>query len=108
MLYRIVAGVFAGLFALGAFVQFNDPDPAVWIVIYGCTAAVAAAAAAGQRAARFPAAALLAIGLVWGGFLGFGVVSEGQHLFDEEGREAMGLLIIAAWNGGVFAWGRSK
>jgi hypothetical protein len=108
VLYRISAGVFAALFLLGAAVQLNDPDPAVWIVMYCVAAVIAGAAAAGVRRAWYAAAVLVALCVLWGGWLGFGVISEGQHWFDEEGRESMGLLIIAAWNAGVVVWGRKK
>lgn len=107
-MYRITSGVFAVLFVLGAAVQFNDPDPVAWILIYTASAAVAAVVAGGVRAARFPAVAIACVALVWGGLLAFGVLSEGQYLFDEEGRESMGLLIIACWNVGVVMWGTRR
>ena len=36
--------------ALGAYVQWNDPDPEVWITTYAACAAVCCAAAADARA----------------------------------------------------------
>jgi hypothetical protein len=37
---RIVHALFAILFMIFAFLQVNDPDPALWIVIYGTMALV--------------------------------------------------------------------
>lgn len=108
MIYRIAAGLFALLFVLGGLVQYNDPDPGIWIATYVVAGAISGAAAAGKRSAGYAAAGLALMTLVWGAVLSWGVVSEGQHFFDEEGREAMGLGIIAAWNVGVFLWGRKK
>lgn len=41
-LIRIVNAVLAVLFLLSMAVQFNDPDPAFWVVVYGAVAAIAA------------------------------------------------------------------
>ncbi|HYI78522.1 MAG TPA: transmembrane 220 family protein, partial [Chryseolinea sp.] len=35
---RIVNFILAVLFLLFAFVQINDPDPVIWILIYGAMA----------------------------------------------------------------------
>ena len=50
---------FSGLFLLGAAVQWNDPDPAAWIVAYLLGAALSLHAAIGGRA--FGASATAAI-----------------------------------------------
>ncbi len=40
MVRRIISLVLALLFALFAYFQFNDPDPAIWVSIYGYVAVI--------------------------------------------------------------------
>jgi hypothetical protein len=101
MKYRVTAGIFAVLFLAGAAVQVNDPDPAGWMAVYALSAVTAGLAAARVRAAIYPAACLALAAVVWGSWLGYEVVSQGLALFDETGREAMGLGIVAAFHVGV-------
>lgn len=103
---RIFFGIWALLFMLFAYWQINDPDPLIWISIYGYGALMAALAA--MR--RYPMP-LLAFGFLFG-IAGFfymypGAVSDWiaqewqqqdlsmktQHM--EEAREAFGLLIVS-------------
>lgn len=104
---KITNLVLAALFLLFAFVQINDPDPLLWIVIYGAMAAVCVMAAF-----RYYIKPLLWILLA--GFIVYMVVlipgmqqwlaqpdksvlfDEGmkmQNLYIEESREFLGLLI---------------
>lgn len=105
--FRSLAYAMAAVFASFAALQYNDPDPIRWIAIYG--AAVAISAALPHR--RGAATAGLAVGLVaaaWSAYLAAGVwrVIELPDLWRkmsekggavEEGREAGGLAIEAAW-----------
>lgn len=50
--YRVFCAVMAGVFVLSAAVQWNDPDPLLWIAFYGFAALTASAALAGARALR--------------------------------------------------------
>lgn len=45
---KIVNIILTILFALFAVVQFNDPDPIVWVIIYGTVAVISGFAAAGK------------------------------------------------------------
>ena len=117
---RIFFGVWTLLFLLFAFWQWNDPDPLIWISIYGFAALMSAFAAAG----RFYQP-LLAFGVIFG-FAGFlymypGAVSEWiaqelqqqdlsmktQHM--EEARESFGLLLVSLIMGVAFyvGWRRT-
>ena len=109
MIFRIVNGVMALLFAVAVAVQYNDPDPIRWMALYGAALVVTLMAAARGRAPVFAAAVVGGIALAWGVYW---AVTSGtplalyEHMFDawemkntaiEEAREASGLLIVAAW-----------
>jgi hypothetical protein len=103
-----------------AAVQYNDPDPARWMAIYGAGALVSALAAFRPRAAWLPAAAVAAVALAWAVYWCSGVI--GRHvdmaevfavtrMIDasvEETRETLGLLIVAAWMAVVAVRGRGS
>ena len=102
---RIVSVVMFLTFALAAFVQWNDPDPLLWIALYLLAALFSLAAAAG-RFWLWPSVAALA--LYAAGVLlllpaladarGSAVTSwKMRDASDEEAREALGLAICAAW-----------
>ena len=104
---RIAAGGMTALFVVSAAVQWNDPDPAYWIAIYGVAALLAARAAQGQlplipNAAAFVLYAILAaralpdlLGARQAAFTHWHMLAAS----DEVAREAGGLLICAAWSG---------
>jgi hypothetical protein len=97
------------IFVLGAAVQYNDPDPTRWIVMYIVAAIVCGAAAL----KRLHPAVSAAVALVTGGWAltlativfgpepltpMFGEEIQGNILVhSEEGREMGGLVIICAW-----------
>jgi len=93
-------------FALSAVVQYNDPDPIRWILVY---VAAAAACATGGRGTGFWLAAVVgAVALVWSLSLAPGVVGharladafarmEVHRPIVEETREMLGLALVAAW-----------
>lgn len=105
-------------FAFSVLVQLNDPDPLLWMLIYG-----AAAAACGLELFRrtnplFPLAVSLAA-LTWAGTIAPRVIGkvpfaelfaefEMKNLGVEEAREMYGLLIVAGWMAAVAvaAWRR--
>lgn len=111
-LYKTAAIIATLVFALMAAIQWNDPDPLYWIVVYAAVAVVAAAAVVGRSLPRFT---LVTLGAVIAGALiavpGFvdylqsgnwGAI--GEHMNDEEpyieeGREFVGLIIaaVALW-----------
>lgn len=100
----------AAVFALSALVQFNDPDPVGWILLYGAAFAIALCATV---ISIHPAAPLilLAVSLCWATFLlppvwqsseplslsaVFGSVSMKNERV-ELVREIGGLLIVSAY-----------
>jgi transmembrane protein TMEM220 len=107
---KIVNLVLAVMFLLFAFVQINDPDPVVWILIYGAMAVTCVLAAFHHYSKAFKIAmailmvAYLAYSLVYiPGFMEwlaqpdrsvlFDDIAKMQHLYIEEAREFLGLMI---------------
>lgn len=95
------------VFAFSAVVQFNDPDPLVWMAIYAAAAAACGLELAG-KGRWWLATAVAAVALAWSAALVPGVVGRVPFLemFSawemkdrgiEESREMYGLLIAAAW-----------
>lgn len=109
MLFRILNGVMAFLFALAVAVQYNDPDPIRWMLIYGAACVVCILIAAHKAPPRLVPLAIGFIALAWSIFwmeTGSRSIDLYRHMFDawemksvpvEEAREASGLLIVAFW-----------
>lgn len=99
------------LFVIAASVQFNDPDPLIWISVYLLSAVFCAAHALGKLPARWP----VLFALVTGGWAltlvpaFFGQVSAAEvfgtvRMQSEEAeiaREFGGLMIVSAWMGAL-------
>ena len=94
------------LLLFGAVVQYNDPDPLGWMALYLAAAGVSFAALRGPQA--WPvAAAIAAAAVVWAAtlvpaaartsFLGLFRSWEMMSTEMEEGREFLGLLLVATW-----------
>lgn len=104
---RFLAGFFCALFLLAAGLQWNDPDPALWIGTYVMAAALAGLAATGHwcRAPNGVAAFLFGCGflLLLPGLMGAESAAftsfRMQAASHEEPREAIGLLLCTAWCG---------
>ncbi len=96
----------AALFVVSVAVQWNDPDPAYWMAIYGVAALLAARAARGQlpllpNAAAFALFAVLAARALPDLLGGREAAFTRWHMLDtrdEVAREAGGLLICALWS----------
>ncbi len=99
--------VMLAAFVFGVVVQYNDPDPARWMAIYGAAAVACGLYAAGRRQWMVPAVVLV-VALIWAATLAsdalgkvrFGELFEAFEMKDERveiGREFGGLVIIAAW-----------
>lgn len=89
----------AVLFFLFAVVQYNDPDPLLWIMLYGLTAGLSALYAINQ----FPQTVTLVVCLAALGvtvYLALRVLGQ-QPIFDEEGREMFGGVLVAGWLGAL-------
>lgn len=99
MIYKIIAVVFSLLFIISAGLQFNDPDPLLWIIIYGIATMFSGLYIMGKLPSKV---LLFIVGLAFTGFVisfpetfeGF-EVGKGDPKNIEEAREAFGLLIIA-------------
>jgi Transmembrane family 220, helix len=109
----VIADLFFGLlFLFAAAVQYNDPDPLRWMAIYSAGAAASFWSAAGSVPRHF-VWGVLGVAVVWALSLLPAVVHQLPSLFDltgsfqmmapgvEETRECGGLLITAAWMGGI-------
>jgi hypothetical protein len=107
---KIVNLVLAVMFLLFSFVQINDPDPVVWILIYGSMAVVCVMAAFKYYPVIFMIIQMVAF-LAYSVILIPGVsewlaqpdrsmlfddVAKMQHLYVEEAREFLGLMICIA------------
>jgi hypothetical protein len=108
--FRWLAYLMAAVFASFAALQYNDPDPVRWMAMYGA-AVVISAALPSRRAAAAGIIAGIVVGLAaaaWAAVLVYSVwrviglsdlwlkMSEKGGAV-EEGREAGGLAIEAAW-----------
>ena len=104
--FRAGAAGMCALFLLSVAVQYNDPDPYLWMPIYGLAAVLAGMGAAGRLPVRANAAALLLyLGLfaLWAPSLAGArhEAFESWHMQapeDEEPREAGGLALCALWS----------
>lgn len=104
---RIALLIMGGVFLVWAYYQFNDPDAAVWMALYGA-ASVASLLGAFGRLPRALAFVLIA-GAVGGAIVqGVHVVAGGEFIFAEHGREMLGALIVAAWTLVALRWSRRR
>lgn len=102
--------ILALIFLLFAFVQINDPDPILWILIYGNMAALCVLAMFKMRFSYWIIAtligysvyAVLLAGSAWEWFqspdrsLLFDDIAKMQNIYIEETREFLGLVICIA------------
>jgi Transmembrane family 220, helix len=104
---RIVNLILAIMFLLFAFVQVNDPDPVIWILVYGLMAVFSVMAMFEFYPQKFLIATAavytlysltLITGVIewyqsgnWAGL--FDDVAKMDHLYIEESREFLGLMI---------------
>ncbi len=104
MSIRAMHLVFAAVFALSAAVQFNDPDPVPWILIY-CGAGLSSARAARGVPNRWLAAMIGVVASSWAGWIAWqsrGPLLAPSHFVHwemkggaaEEAREIGGLFIV--------------
>lgn len=105
--FRAANIVLAMIFLFAATVQYNDPDPVQWTLIYMLPAVACVMAARGRVRALFPGL-VGAAALVWAFILLPSVLSTPvpEGMFDslqmmspevEEARELGGLAIVIAW-----------
>ena len=113
---RVLSGFCAGIFLLSAAVQWNDPDPLVWITGYLVAAGLSLAACSGRIPVLPNALAAVVFGLWFLSLAGTipGAPSEAFTSFEmrapahEQPREAVGLLICAVWTGYLAIRGQQR
>ncbi len=89
-------------FLLAAAVQFNDPDPLLWMAVYSSCAVICFLHERGRRHGL--KAGLAAIGFfVAGAVIAARVPSGASWMNIETAREAMGLFVCSLWMT-VLAW----
>ena len=98
-LFKVIGYLFTVLFALGAAVQYNDPDSLAWIMIYALAAIISLLFVLNKLKIIVPLVlgVLCFIGFVYlypADFQGFDL-NDGDIKTVELGREAFGLLIIS-------------
>ena len=108
-----LTSLFALLCAISAALQYNDPDPVRWIVLYLAAGAAAVVAWRQPRAWAAPlvvaVVALVWAGLLWAGVAGTVETSDLWKKMSEKGgkveemREAGGLSLVVI-GGGLAAW----
>ncbi len=96
--FKVFGWVFGVLCIVSAVLQYNDPDPLLWMVIYGIAALVSFGFALGKisYSVLLVLGALCAVGFVYvfpEKFEGF-EIGGGDIKNVEEGREAFGLLLL--------------
>ena len=84
-------------------VQFNDPDPVRWVLLYGAAAVTALAVTVG-RPIWVASLGVGAIAAVWGMSLLPSFIAEGAVVTEELGRELGGLALVSGWSTGSCAW----
>lgn len=108
-IFRGLFGLFTALFLYGAYLQFNDPDPLMWIGIYAIAAGLCGLAAVNNPAPATFSTTVIIVSLAWAAYIGNEVYGEGSvrpmyaqqkmtgnlMVDTEEGREMGGLLVIA-------------
>ncbi len=99
ILFKSIGYLFTVLFALGAIVQYNDPDSLIWIVIYVVAALLSLLFALNKLKMILPLVlgVVCFIGFIYlypSDFQGFDL-NDGDIETVELGREAFGLLIIS-------------
>ena len=109
--WRALDAVFALLFMFAVVVQFNDPDPLKWVLIYAAAAWASFLSALG-RVTRLLPSGIAAVALLWAATIVPRVVGrvpfadmfrewEMQNAGVEESRELYGLMLIAVWMASV-------
>jgi len=96
MIYRYLSGFMALLFLYASVIQYNDPDPIPWTLVYAAAAVVAGLAA--FRPIFSPLPIVLGIFVLgWAGIILPGVIEASALTGTEEERELGGLLLIFSW-----------
>ena len=109
MVFKVANWLMIAAFLFSVAVQYNDPDPIRWMLVYGLAALACVLKLRGRLPWQFPAA-LGAAAFGWAASIAprvigkttFGDMFQSFHMINavvEEAREMGGLLIVAAWMG---------
>lgn len=93
---KIAALVLAVLFGYAGVMQYNDPDPLRWVVLYGAAVLITLWLVV-RPPPRILPLLLGAVAAVWAVTLVPGVLREAAYSWNEEERELGGLVITAIW-----------
>jgi len=118
MLLKIANWVMLAAFLFSVAVQYNDPDPVRWMLVYGLAGLACILKLRHLLRWYFPAA-LAVVALVWAASIAprvigkttFGAMFQSFDMINsavEEAREMGGLLIVAAWMGVLVLASRKK
>jgi len=115
-LFQVLNAIMLLLFAAAAVVQYNDPDPALWMTVYGIGAVCCALFAAGRLPVLLSRSvailcllgALYRLAVILFGPLPF-LDATGQAMMGlvEETRELLGFLLTAVWTGAL-TWQKQR
>lgn len=104
--FKILCGFMFLIFVISCAVQFDDPDPWLWIVSYGAAGVVTALAFAGRHTPM-----VIVMGLAYFGWAMYNMphIDSSEWLTTETSRESGGLMISAIWMAVLaVAWYRNK
>ena len=105
--WKVADALFLLMFVFSVIVQVNDPDPLIWMAIYGAAAVACLLSLMGRLPWRF-AVLTGVIALAWAAtiaprvigqvpFLDMFAEFEMKDIGVEESREMYGLLIVGGW-----------
>jgi len=102
---RTLAIVMALFFSMCAGLQYNDPDPLLWFLIYIVAIVFSVLAI---RVKFFPTMSGVGILIYIGLAIWIGASHSGASINTEEIREIGGVLLCAAWLGFLTVYGQNK
>ncbi len=97
-----VSGAMALLFIAWAAFQYNDPDPFMWILVYGLPSLASVLFLINRLPLAFPLIFCVA-GFGWAIYLSTIITYEPPLIGIEVWREMMGLVLISSWMG-LLTW----
>ncbi len=120
MTFRVANIIMLIAFLLSVAVQYNDPDPIQWMLVYGAAALACALQLRGKLDWRVPVV-IASAAVIWFFIILPGVLSrpfpttmlDSFHMTsvaDEEAREEGGLLIVLGWMAvlGYYQWRKKR
>lgn len=116
-LQQVANGIMFALFVTAAVVQYNDPDPVLWMIVYGAGALCCALYFAGAlpvllsglvAGVCFVSALYLLAQILFGPIGFFDVTGQEMMGLVEETREMFGFLITALWTWILTWWSRDS